>query len=940
MRLATPRFVLASIAVFLLAAAPAAAASALSIGDRALPEGNGGTTDFSFVVTLAPASTTTVTVDYATRDGSALAGSDYVATSGTLTFLPGETSHSVTVQVFGDTVLENNESFFVDLANPVNAVFADSTALGTITNDDVSLSVNDVTKPEGNSGTSDFTFTVTLSASYPLTVTVNYATSDASALAGSDYVATSGTLTFLPGETSHTFTVQIIGDTVFEGNDFFFVSLSSPVNAALSRATGIGTIVNDDVTLSINDVTRPEGNSGTTDFTFTVTLSSAYPLTVTVNYATRDISALAGSDYVAASGSLTFLPGETTHTLTVQVLGDTLFEGSELFFVDLSSPVNAVLGDPTGAGTITNDDVTLSINDVTKPEGNSGTTDFTFTVTLSSAYPLTVTVNYATRDISAIAGSDYVATSGSLTFLPGEITHTLTVPVIGDTVFETNEVFLVDLSSPVNAALGDPTGSGTITNDDVNVSIADLAAFEGQSGTTPFAFTVTLSAAYVLPVSVDFATRDGSALSGSDYLAASGTVTFAPGETSHQVVISVLGDTSLETDETFFVDLMNPVNVSLGHATAVGTIKNDDGTPSLTIDDVQGVEGAPGATTGFVFSVTLSSPTINTVAVAWATANGSATAPADYAPGSGTLTFAPGITQQALTVMVAGDAIFEGNQTFKVTLSNPVNSTLGRATGFGTITDDDPPPSLAIDDVAVLEGDTGAATLQFTVTLAGPTELAAGVTVKTADVSATAGIDYAPASATLTFPPGTASLPFAVQVWGDPDFEIDETLQAILSSPVNATLADDRGTGTILNDEPVCAAPPADIPDLRVQKSGGTLLLTWTDVAGATAYLVFQDSVPNGPAQTVAASVTSGAAGASLPLPAGNAFFLVAGGDSCGIGPRRSCVHDLCVSGARLDSACDPCVAAICAAAPSCCSVAWDATCVASVNSACGKACP
>ena len=211
---------------------------------------------------------------------------------------------------------------------------------------------------EGDSGTTNFVFDVTLSAAYPLTVTVDYATADNTAtLADNDYTANSGTLTFPAGATSETVTVQVVGDTIFEGSEAFRVNLSNPVNASIGDGVAVGTILNDDVRIFINNVSSVEGNSGTTNFVFDVTLSAAYPLTVTVDYATADNTAtLADNDYTANSGTLTFPAGATSETVTVQVVGDTIFEGSEAFRVNLSNPVNASIGDGVAVGTILNDD--------------------------------------------------------------------------------------------------------------------------------------------------------------------------------------------------------------------------------------------------------------------------------------------------------------------------------------------------------------------------------------------------------------------------------------------------------------------------------------------------------------------------------------------------------------------------------------------------------
>src|SRR6185295_7405600 len=172
------------------------------------------------------------------------------------------------------------------------------------------------------------------------------------------------------------------------------------------------------------------------------TTSSA---TVTVNWATADGTANQPSDYTQGSAALTFNPGETTKTVTVVVNGDTVAEANETFFVNLSGASGATVSDSQGQGTITNDDAaSLSINDVTVTEGNTGTVNANFTVTLSTTSSATVTVNWATADGTATQPSDYTQGSSALTFNPGETTKTVTVVVKGDTVAEANETFFVN----------------------------------------------------------------------------------------------------------------------------------------------------------------------------------------------------------------------------------------------------------------------------------------------------------------------------------------------------------------------------------------------------------------------------------------------------------------------------------------------------------------
>src|SRR5262249_20563036 len=192
------------------------------------------------------------------------------------------------------------------------------------------------------------------------------------------------------------------------------------------------------------------------------------------------------------------------------------------------------------------------------------------------------------------------------------------------------------------------------------------------------------------------------------------------------------------------------------------------------INDVTVTEGNTG-TTGAVFTVSLSAVSGRTATVDFATADGSAVSPGDYTGQAGNLTFAPGVTAQQLTVAVIGDGVFEAGESFTVVLSNPVNATVADGSGLGTITNDDAPPTLAINDVTVTEGNTGTTSAVFTVSLTGATALPATVSFATSNGTATAGSDYTPASGVLTFAPGTISQLITVPVLADTLAEPTET---------------------------------------------------------------------------------------------------------------------------------------------------------------------
>lgn len=318
-----------------------------------------------FTVSLNPASTQTVTVQYQTANGTAVAGVDYTAASGTVTFMPGQTTRPVIVNAVNDTVDEDNETFVVNLSNATNAAIVDGQGVGTLTDDDPlpALAINDVNVNEGNTGTINLVFNVTLNNASGRTVTVNYATSDGTATTGagpggSDYLATSGTLTFTAGMTSQTVSVVVNGDAFDEANETILVALSGATNANVADAQGIGTINDDDAppSVTINDVQQAEGNSfGFNAFVFTVSLTPASGRNVSVTYATATGTAMA-TDFAGAMGTVSFAAGETAKTVTVQVFADRTLEQNETFFVNLTGATNANIADNQGQGTIVNDD--------------------------------------------------------------------------------------------------------------------------------------------------------------------------------------------------------------------------------------------------------------------------------------------------------------------------------------------------------------------------------------------------------------------------------------------------------------------------------------------------------------------------------------------------------------------------------------------------------
>ncbi len=325
------------------------------LGDAVL-EGDEGTTELVFTIEATNDTTESYTVEYATVDVTATAGVDYLPVSGTLTFTPeGPLVQTVTVSVIGELLVEDNESFLLRLSNPTDpAGLGIGEAAGVILNDDIEVSIGDASVTEGPVGTRLAVFTVTVLGGVGQPVTVYYSTLNDSATSASDYLPQAGTLNFSPQVTTATISVTVLGDTLNEGTETFFVLLSRIEGARLGKAVGVGTIFDDDPQpfLYVNDVYLTTTSAGVLAAEFTVALDTPSGRQVTVPYATSDGTAQAGVDYAAQSGVVTFAPGVTAMPVMVPVSTSATPSANKRFYLNLSSTATARLGDPQGAGTI------------------------------------------------------------------------------------------------------------------------------------------------------------------------------------------------------------------------------------------------------------------------------------------------------------------------------------------------------------------------------------------------------------------------------------------------------------------------------------------------------------------------------------------------------------------------------------------------------------
>ncbi len=440
--------------------------------------------------------------------------------------------------------------------------------------------------------------------------------------------------------------------------------------------------------IAVADAAAAEGN-GPGFLTFTVSLARAGDQPVTVRYATTTGSATPGLDYTPVSGTLTFPPGASSRTVSVPLLGDALDEGDETLTLTLSAPAGARLADGVALGTIVDDDPlpSLSVADVGVVEGTGGSQSAVFTLTLSPASGRGVDVQAATVDWTALAGVDYQATAVAVHFDPGQTSRQVPVPVVTDALDEPWETFGLGLSNSPVAVLADASAQGLIQDDDPTpvITVGDASGAEGQAGWALQAFSVGLTGLSASPVSVSFATTPGSASAGVDYQPVAGTLTWPPGTNAAKTVsVPVAGDRVAESDETYTLDLAAPAAANLPDPSGLGTIQDDDAA-GLSVNDARVVEPKAGPRSlAFAISLAPANPSA-TVTVDWTAVGVTAAAGDDFTAASGTASFAPGVTAQAVAVEVLPDALAEGQETLRIDLANAAGAGIAVPSGTGTI---------------------------------------------------------------------------------------------------------------------------------------------------------------------------------------------------------------------------------------------------------------
>jgi hypothetical protein len=596
---------------------------ALFVNSPVVIEGDSGTREAVFEIRSSRPASGGFNLGFSVLPGTAQAGTDYVAQTGTIVWVTGQEVATVRVPVVGDQLAEPTEYFFLSLTPPAGLDVAGPGLVGmaTVLDTDSMFGPNvrvphiSVTRAAATeSGNLNLRFVVTLSEPSLDAVTVDYRPLVRSAGEGDIFDnftanANNKRISFAPGQTSVDIIISPDNDSADELDEHFVLELFNPVGAAfnggvpLLRATGV--VLDDDgagsnLALFVSDPVILETGPGAREAQFEVRLSRPAETALTLAYETRDGSALAGQDYSARTGTLTFRPGQEVAFVNVPVSDDALAEDAERFFLVVTPPAGVNLGTAGLVGTasiIDNDGGGLPVVTLAG-DATSGT--LRFVVTLSQPSIDEVRVQY--RTLFDTAKEDDVfslsATRGTLVFAPGQTSASVFVSQQSENIDEIDEHVTLELFDPVNAVLagGGPVVReiGIMRDDDglgsnLALFVSNPLISEGDAGSREAVFEVRLSRPAEDVYSVSYATRDGLAVAGQDYTAVSGRLDFAPGQQSAFVRVPVTGERVPERAEDFFLQVTTPVNPGVGTAGLVGRAlipANDGPGPLISVEGV------------------------------------------------------------------------------------------------------------------------------------------------------------------------------------------------------------------------------------------------------------------------------------------------------------------------------------------------------------------
>ncbi|MBT22806.1 MAG: hypothetical protein CMD62_00835 [Gammaproteobacteria bacterium] len=838
----------------------------------------------ALTVDLSAASSQNVTVNYAVTGTATGSGTDYTLANGTLTISAGATSGTITIAgIIDDSLDEPDETVIVTLSSPNNATLgSDSVHTYTITDNENTPTVDfNTTSSSGAESVSSKAITVDLSGTSSQNVTVDYAVTGTATGSGTDYTLANGTLTISAGATSGTITIaSIVNDSLDEDNETVILTLSSPSNATLgSDSVHTYTIFdNDDAPVVDFNSTSSNGAESTSSKAVTVDLSAASAKDVTVNYAVTGTASGSGNDYTLASGTLTISAGATSGTITIaSIVDDSIDEADETVILTLSNPSNATLGsDSIHTYTITDNESTPTVDfNTTSSSGAESVSSKAITVDLSGPSSETVTVDYAVTGTATGSGTDYTLVNGTLSITAGTTTSTITIAnIVDDAADETDETVIVTLSSPSNATLGsDKVHTYTITDDDNEPTIDfNTASSTGAEDISSVAITVDLSAASSNDITVNYAVTGTATGSGTDYTLADGTLTISAGATSGAITIAgIVDDTSVEGNETVILTLSGPSNATLGSDSVhTYTISDNDGTPTVAFSSSSSSDSE--SVSSRSVEIVLPFASESDIEVDYDVTGGTAGSGSDYTFSSGTLTIINGATTGTITITdIINDLLDEIDETIIITLSNPVNATLGSDVVHTLIISDDDSPPVIDFNLISSSGDEATSSKAITVDLSAVSSQNVTVDYTVTGTATGSGTDYTLANGTLTISAGESSGTITIgSITDDSISEADETIIVTLSNPSNATLGSDAvHTYSIVDNDTI------PMIDFNATSSNGNESLS-------SAGLTIDLSAASGQNITVDYAVTGTATGLGTDFTLANGTVTINAGETSG----------------------------------------------------------
>ncbi|MCA9934704.1 MAG: protein kinase [Ardenticatenaceae bacterium] len=761
-----------------------------------------------------------VSVDLSTADGTAKEGDDYTAVEETITWKAGETGEkSIEVPILDDELDEPDETFTVELSNPVIGVVADGLATVTIVDneDKPTLEIADVSVSEGD-GTA--TLTVVMTGLSSQEVSVSYATADGTAKSNADYTATNGTLTWKVDETGpKTFDVPILDDDIYEPkpDETLAVNLSNATNATLADGVATVSIVEDDPApiLSIVEtllVDEPEDADG--NVYLTVSIDRASSVNVTVNYGTSNETAVKGRDYNETTGTLTWQPGETgVKSIPVLILADQIYEpDDETFLLTLTDPVNAELDNDVAQVSITDSDEMPTVevlDDVVVAEGPGAKARIQ--VRLNGGSSSQVVVSYVAEDGTATADLDYrpPVSSATITWSAEEVdvVKEITVDLIDDRIDEPDdgETFSIVLSGVTsnNAALATNNRAVVTITDNDDPPVLELVDDYFEEGDGQQAVRVRLVGGSYQDTTVNVTLNDDTAVFGDDYTYTTLDPLVFPANQVDQIqqfFIEIIDDPIFEPGDNELIEVqLEPVASTVADFTGNIEIGDDDVAPTLVFQNtpISVLEGTSATRTTLTVTVMLQGGINSAVNVAVSTEDDTATATGnDYVPVSAStqLTFPANqvnVTNE-FTVQITADGVDENNERFRALLV-PSNPDIAGTSTYITINDDDTAGvEFSASSVNVTEGSATPGT--YTIVLG---------SVPTSTVIITVDPDD---QLMVAHPPASPALPgVPIQLTFQPDTTA-RTPQTVEVTTVNDGLVEGSHTGTISHT--ITAADP------------------------------------------------------------------------------------------------------------------------------------